>query len=185
MSLQAGQVIRYGQALWRVDYVNEFRARIVPLTKRHVVIKDDDGDEKRAFDSEQRGVNISPNSCLDVIIDVERAKDEIELRKAEMELAELQAALARPLPAPKPAPAPKAAQKPATLGVRAAKGGGWRVGPTPAPTFRDGSLAEMVMACIVAMPGADTKTLVAAVQAEGNVAACISRFFQAGFIERV
>lgn len=175
-----GQIVRYERALWRVDFVNDCRARIVPLTKRHVVLLDEEGGVKRAFDSEVRGVNISPNSALDIVEDVERAKDEIELAAVEEELREVKAALAqadRPAPLPGRLAPPPAPRTPTT-------GSGWRVtAKIPAP-FRHGSLAAEVMARIKAEPGLDTKALVAVIKGSGNVAACVSRFHQAGLIEK-
>src|SRR5687767_2315624 len=102
--LQLGQVIRLADALYRVDFVNDCRARITPLMKRHVVLAD--GTE---FDAQLRKLDISPNSVVQIVSDVERAKNEIALEAAEKELARVRAEVAReartPLPAPPPPPA--------------------------------------------------------------------------------
>jgi hypothetical protein len=166
--LQAGQVIRYDDSLWRVDYANSCRARIVPLAKRTVSIDD------RTFESEGRGVNISPNSFVEIVTDIEAARTRLELAAVEAELAELKQAAAAPPVAPRPAPRP----------VTARVACGWHVGPKPAPAFRDGSMGAAVMAWIVAHPGQTTAEIVAGVQHEGAVAACVSRFCQAGLIKK-
>lgn len=59
--LQRNQIVQYGSSLYRVDYVNACRARLVPLAKRHVVLGD------REFDAHERGINVSPNSDLPII----------------------------------------------------------------------------------------------------------------------
>lgn len=201
--LKPGQVIRYGQALYRVQYVNECRARIVPLAKRA-------GHE---FDGEAGGVSISPNSCVEIIIDLDRAKTEMELEatetelraaKAEMvsrgkrdvqqavaraeveqELADVEAELAE---ARRELGASPEASLPATVAARPARGGsvgaGWQVAAWNVPDYKPGSLAAKVLAYIVAHPGQNTKEIVAGVGCDGAIAACVSRFSQAGVIER-
>lgn len=186
--LHQGQVVRYGTTLYRVDYVNECRARIVPLAKRHVVL--DDG---REFDAVERGgLNISPNSPLEVVDDVERAKTEMELAKAERELRQLQAEQAsiekaklelveteRELAALKaeraalPPPKPRAA----------AAGGGWRI-VGALPETKPGSLKANVLAFLQAHPGAQTREVAIPGATTGAVAACLDRFMKAGVIAR-
>lgn len=172
MSLHAGQVVRYGDALWRVDYVNDCRARIVPLLKRHLA---DDFDT-----TEQRGVNVSPNSTLEVVTDIDRVKTEIELAVTERELAEVKAELAKeakraavPTLAPKPAPAPKAP-----------RGAGWHLTDL-VPDVQPGSLKESVLLFLAAHPGASTKEVVIEGATPGAVAACLDRFMKAGVVIRV
>lgn len=176
--LHVNEVIRYGASLYRVDYVNECRARIVPLAKRHVILADG-----REFDAERGGVNISANSDVVMVDDPERALAAIELAAAEAELVAAQRALAlehQPVTVASTAPVRAPSVK---GGMSGAKIGGWRAGPKPAPTFRDGSLAATVMAYLVAHPGLSTKALVEAINVEGNVAACLSRFHQQGIIQ--
>jgi hypothetical protein len=193
VSLQIGQVVRYGNGLWRVDYVNECRARIVPLGKRHVVILDDDGQEVKAFDAERKGVNISPNSGLDVVTDVERVKDELELEAAE---AELRAArLAARLAARREVVRATAG---ATLGTgRAVKGrrasstqgvrsdGGWGIGPTTSPALTQGSQGVQVHAYVQGHPGLHTSALSAALPGVKNLHQCLSRLKLTGYLVRV
>ena len=171
--LTPGTIIRYGGGLWRVEYVNVSRARICPLGKRATF--DDDGGNRP-------GVSIAPNSYVEEIDDVERAQAEMELAKLEAEVTKLKAEI--DAPPPPPPPPPKAKKDKAAATPKATAGHGWRV-TAKAGTFREGSLAEMVMALIVGHPGLTTKDLVNAVQGEGNVASCVSRFFQAGLIERM
>lgn len=168
--LKSGQVVRYGNELYRVDMVNECRARIVPLSKRHVTLTNG-----REFDAERGGVNISPNSPLDLIDDIEAERDRIELAKTEAELAQLKAEQAREARVVKPA---IIAVKP----TRAASSGGWIVGNAAA--FKSDSLASVVMAYIAANPGQTTKQIVEGVDRPEAVAACVSRFHQAGLIRR-
>ena len=192
MSLHQGDIVRYASGLWRVDYVNECRARIIPLARRHVVVGD------REFDSEQRGVNISPNSPLPVITDLDRARDELELAAAEAELASARAALAREqaaaaAPASKPrrhepAPSPAKVGRAAPAAATAAPAGmGWRLGgPTALPTFEPGSLKELVVTVLAARPGGsftkDVATRLAEYATPGAVAACLDRLWKAGYI---
>jgi hypothetical protein len=89
--LKAGQIIRYDSALWRVEYVNASRARIVPLLKRHVSLKNDAGQETRSFETDQRGASISPNSLVEVVTATDDLEDEIEMMKLEKEIADLKA----------------------------------------------------------------------------------------------
>lgn len=168
-TLKAGQIIRSGRQLYRVDMVNECRARIVPLAKRRVALPG--GAE---FEAERGCTSIAPTACVEIVTDLEAERDRIELEEAEAELAAARAELAaseRPAdPAPAKPQAPRAA------------GAGWHPAPGAAPAFRDGTLAAAVWSCIAARPGQDTKAIVAAVRAEGAVAACVSRFHQAGLI---
>jgi len=188
-TLKVGQVIEYQKGLWRVDLVNACRARIVPLKKRHVVLKHDDGTEKRAFDAEYGGVNISPTSAVPIVHEDDVA-DELALLKQEQHAkpapaagptANVPQAQATRVPAGKIAP--RGANPPFRIEVTK-KGGGWYRTTMPS-TFRPGSLGEVVMAHIEAHPGQDTKAIVAALpNADGNVASCVSRFMQAGLIEK-
>lgn len=175
--LQAGQIINYDNALYRVDYVNHCRARIVPLAKRHVTLTDG-----REFDAERAGVNISPEAVVPIVTDIERARAELELAEAEAQLKAVAAELARETRlAAQPTPA---AARPAGLPQAASRNGGWRVVAGRPLDFRAGSLAAEVIGWIQAHPGQVTKEIVAAVKSEGNVASCVSRFYQSGLIER-
>lgn len=192
MSLQAGQVVRYDNALWRVDYVNECRARIVPLAKRHVTLNDG-----REFDSEQRGVNISPNAEVPVVDNLDRAKIEIELAEAEAELAQARAEVAKEearvrkaaTPSPKASTihVPKAEAQtkgPQTAGGKAepipSKGIGWRLGLAQPEHLRQGSLKRWVFDFVTMHPGQTTKQVAEGVKLSGAnmsaVAACLDRF---------
>ena len=82
--LKVGQVIVYDGSLWRVDLVNPSRARIVPLVKHRVVIRD------KAFDAEEKGTSISPNSCVEVVEDVEQTLVKIEERRLQAEQRKLE-----------------------------------------------------------------------------------------------
>lgn len=70
-----------------------------------------------------------------------------------------------------------AREQPATVG------GGWRRTDKPA-SFRPGTLAAVVMAFIEEHPGLATSAIVAGVERKGEVAACVSRFHQAGLIRK-
>lgn len=179
--LKLGQVVRYDKALWRVDYVNDCRARLVPLVKRHIEI---DG---HAFEGEQRGVNVSPNSFLEVVEDLERARDELELAAAERQLAQAQAALARattPVEGLKTAPT-KTTSK--ATGPERAPPVGWRWHRVAdqAPECKD--LKKAVLDFVAAHAGATTKEVAAAMTEAtgGAVAACLDRFHKAGILQRV
>lgn len=185
MTLQVGQVVRYESRLWRVDYINACRARLVPLARRHVVIKDDDGDEVRSFDAERGGVNIAPTSELPVVTDLERAKDEIELEQAEAELRLAQREVAKPVAAPKPAKVPRAPHGGAhpTPGPRST--GGWGLGPVSTPALREGSQAALVVAWLTTHPGADMVAISAALPTVTNLPQCLSRLKLTGYLVRV
>jgi len=154
--LRTGQIVKMpDRTLWRVDYVNACRARVVPLVPG-------------------RPIDISPGSPLEVVTDLERAKAELELAAAELELRELrQAAAALEPPAP-----------PAQRPVVARTSGGWHAGPGTAPDYREGSMAQQVMDYILLNPGQSTAQIVAGCGVQGAVAACVSRFNQAGLIHK-
>ena len=186
MSLITGQVVRYASALWRVDYVNSSRARLVPLAKRHVVLADDEGGVKREFDSEQRGVNISPDSPLEVVEDIERTKMQIELEETERELAALKAEAEREAKA-EAARAAKAQAKARQGTAQAASGvrtsAEWAIGPTAVEGPLSATKAA-VFAFVSAHPGASTKAVAAGCteHSAGAVAACLDRFRKAGHL---
>jgi hypothetical protein len=188
--LKAGQVFRMPgtKDLWRVDYANECRARVVPLAKRHVTLGDG-----REFDAERGGVNISPYATVELVTDLERARDEQELAEVEAELAAAKKQLekinrgdapANPEVRPMAAALKESRSKLEKLKAQPkATGGGWHVASDKQiPEFKAGSLNDVVLKCIKAAPGLTTKQLVDVVKAEGNVAACVSRFNQAGYI---
>lgn len=191
MTLKGGQVVKYAGDLYRVDFINACRMRLVPLSKKQVAL-DDDGSPNSA----SRGISISAGACVEVVTDIERARDQIELQQAERalaaarseirqeatlrdELEDAEAALAalRASTASAPRPAPR-------RDVRAGAATGWHPGPEPWPAFKAGTLAHAVMTEIVTRPGQSTAEVVAAVAVEGAVAACVSRFSQAGYIHR-
>lgn len=174
--LQTGQVVRIANVLWRVEYVNECRARVVPLMKRTTIL--DDGTEQATILSPH---NISSHSIVQVVDDIEQARNEIDLEQAERELRIVKRQIEREARTGSPPKPPAPAAQPA---VRAVIHGGWHLGPGAAPAFRTGSLAAQVMAYLIAHPGQDTKTIVATLQLDGAVAACLSRFNQAGLIHK-
>lgn len=155
------QIIRYGPGLYRVEYVSSCRALIVPITRRCA-----------PGESPQGGISIAPNSCVDIIEDVERAKAEIELEAAEAELADARAELV------KRAREEKSPPRVILPPLR----GGWHA--TGTPTFKAGTLAAAVWAYILTNPGSSTSQVVAGVKSKSAVAACVSRFHQAHIIEK-
>ena len=162
--LTAGTIVHYDDQLWRIEYVNPSRAHLVPLRKREVILYDDEGGVRRRFESEQRGVNISANSIIDVVEDPQRALDEIELVRAEAELAELRAAMVAPV-APLPVPSTS----------------GWRL-VGAAPFAAQGTLKRAVLDCLEATPGAAHIKVGSA--SAGAVAACLDRLRKAGAVSR-
>ena len=66
--LKVGEIVRHADRLWRVELVNECRARIVPLGRRAVayVAHDAAGEEKTvAFEATERALSIGPYSELE------------------------------------------------------------------------------------------------------------------------
>ena len=63
-------------------------------------------------------------------------------------------------------------------------GGGWVLLDVATPSYRAGTLAETVYLFIGTHPGLSTPEIVAGVGGTGAVAACVSRFHQAGLIEK-
>lgn len=180
MSLQPGQVVRYDNALWRVDYVNECRARIVPLAKRHVTVGDHE------FESEARGVNISANAEVAIVDDVETERTRLELAQAEAELASLQDEIRRQAKA-STIDGPKAGAKghiePAAQALAQpmpSNGIGWRLGTAQPEHLRQDSLKKWVYDFVSKHPGQTTKSVAEGVKASkanaSAVAACLDRF---------
>lgn len=65
--LKQGQIIRmHTGGIYRVESVSESRAHIVPVEKRRVHLSDALGNE-RDFMATGRGIDISPNSEVEVI----------------------------------------------------------------------------------------------------------------------
>lgn len=181
--LASGQIIRYGPALYRVEHVNLSRAYIVPLTKKQQ-------NDPNADAGGRGGVSISPNSDVPIITDLQRALDEMELAAVEAEILATKAELARrddptvttvtmPQTAPKPAPKAEPHRR-----MPVKPGGGWYLTDAATPSFKEGTLAEQVWLWIGTNPGKSTADIVAGVKATGAVAACVSRFHQAGLIEK-
>lgn len=181
--LKPGQIIRYGPALYRVDFVNTSRAFIIPLTKTQLK----NGATGGATDG-GTGSSISPNSLVEIITDLDRARDEMELASVESELAAAKAELARreKEPVTTVTPARIEPKKPVPHHREPIKpGGGWFLKPDVAtPGFKEGTLAEAVYLFIGLNPGLPTPAIVAGVKIGGAVAACVSRFHQAGLIEK-
>lgn len=185
MSLQSGQIIRYDNALWRVDYVNECRARIVPLQKRHVTLTDGREFESE-FESEQRGVNISANAEVPIVEDIDGERTRLELAQAEAELTELRAeerrqAQAQTPKAPKAKPSAHAPQTAQADAKPMPSGGiGWRLGLAQPEHLREGSLKRWVYDFVAAHPGQTTKSVTEGVKGSkanlSAVAACLDRF---------
>lgn len=187
--LHAGQIVRYGPQLWRVDYVNECRARLLPLIKRDVAnLNAEDKDDRR-------GINVSPNSELPIVTNIDLAKDELDVANAERDLARLKHDLAKA--------EQQEADRQAAIEKRAAKhqpkvehpvsvastgrasGITWSVGDGPKPETKEGSLKALVLAYLAQHPGSPTKEVAAAMPAEPPaVAACLDRFWKAGVIVR-
>lgn len=191
--LKAGQVIRTEGGLYRVAHSNECRARIVPLTKKAL---------ETGREGTSGGDNIASTSYVEIIEDIERAKLEMELEATEKELAaakrEVQtrdrteahdtaaaklAALEAEIASAEQTlgTAPKA---PKTTAPRVGTGAGWRLAPGEVPSYKEGSLAARVYAYIKEHPGQTTAEIVVGVGGPGALAACVSRFNQAGIIER-
>jgi hypothetical protein len=68
--LKKGMKIRLGEDVYLVTLVNECRAHVEPVEKtRTVVIEDkfnEDG-EKKTFQARRRGLDISPNSEVEIL----------------------------------------------------------------------------------------------------------------------
>ena len=68
--LQPGHIVRHNGENWRVVMVNDCRAQIVPIEKRHTeVTQIIDGKETvvAKFNKTGAAINISPNSFIDII----------------------------------------------------------------------------------------------------------------------
>lgn len=201
MSLIPGQIVKLNEQLYRVDYVNSCRAHITPIGKRYLEQQEDVPDEEtneKTKPTTIRGLNISPNSTLTVVTDIERALDEIELRAAERELAQIQNELQeeeeRDLQEMKAAEAELAAaqaemalvstRQPRTAPTVPSRGAGWQLATEAVPLFKAGTLAAEIMGIIAGNPGLTTKEIVERATTAGAIAACVSRFAQAGYIKR-
>lgn len=182
--LQQDQILRYAGDLWRVDFVNDSRAFIIPL--------DRDG---------SRGISISPNSSIPVVTDIERARTELELKAVEKELrtvkaeihsrerleAELAAAEADLARARAEHAERKAARATTTPTAGTTRGGTatWTIVPGDhlIGSHLKGSTKAEVMAFLKSKPGATTKEVQAACSGTpGAVAACLDRFWDAGVL---
>lgn len=72
--LKVGHLVRFEGHECRVTFVNDCRARLVPLARKAVKIETLDGTQV-AFERPQAGYNISPNSDLEIVgFDLEVAK---------------------------------------------------------------------------------------------------------------
>lgn len=61
-------IVRMSGEDWRVTLVNESRAHCVPVkSKEKVVIKDWEGGVRRTFWKPRRGMDISPNSEVEIV----------------------------------------------------------------------------------------------------------------------
>lgn len=65
--LQAGMIIKLGGVEYRVEMVNDCRARCVPLQKIKVTVKDKLRDKEVTFERSAGPVNISPNSECQIL----------------------------------------------------------------------------------------------------------------------
>lgn len=66
--LQPGMVVVLRGEQWRVSLVNECRAHCVPVrAKERVVIRDWSGAVRREYWAQRRGIDISPNSEVEVV----------------------------------------------------------------------------------------------------------------------
>lgn len=183
--LIVGQILRRGNELWRVVYVSDCRARIVPLSKRK---KDND------FDADERGgISIATNSWVEIVTDLDRVRTEIELAETEAEIRATKKELKnREQQATVDSQEEKLRKLEAEIAeleraekksTRPVSAGGWYRTNVEA-TFKPGSLGDTVMKFIVANPGQTTAQIVEGVVANGAIAACVSRFNQAGLIEK-
>jgi hypothetical protein len=203
--LKTGQIIRYDSGLWRVEYVNESRARIIPLAKRHVTLHDKDGAE-RDFESGMRGANISPNSEVEIVQMTAALADELEMAKLEREIAALKKQAEKP-PAVETPRANKNARTPAINPRKGAPPAIITPAPTPAPTLVPaeglepailrsrgagwyligtaevipGSLKALAINYVSENPGRTTKEIAEQIPSStpGAVAACLDRFRKA------
>ena len=172
--LSAGQVIRYAGSLWRVDYVNECRARIVPLAKRHVTMADG-----REFDAERTGTSIGPTSFVEVIEDIEQERTRLEIQAAEAELASLRREAARTAELTVKATPPPSLKTPP-------RGASWHTGGATPMGLVPGSVKALVFAYVATHLGATTKEVAGAIPSAtaGAVAACLDRFEKSGVLVR-
>lgn len=66
--LQRGMVVLFHGEQWRVKLVNESRAHLTPVKARQkVTLKDWAGGVHREFWAQRKGMDISPNSELEVV----------------------------------------------------------------------------------------------------------------------
>jgi hypothetical protein len=181
VSLLEGQVVRIAGSLWRVDYVNQCRARLVPLSRRNA----------------ERDLNVSPNSALEVVTDLARASEELELAEAEREVAELQAELRRRerdegelAEAEREVEALRreaSAMAPRTTG----RGATWSPAG-PAPQADPASLKAWTYWAVHNKPGQTTQQLLELVRVVrglegttgGALAACLDRLWKSGSVEK-
>lgn len=200
MALKAGQTVRLGTALYRVDHVNASRAYLLPLAKRHVVLAD--GSDFDSYD--RRGISVSPDSFLEEVHDSARARDEIELQEAESEIKALKAKLAEEerinkraaqakagrlareakavVAKPEAATKPQATTKPEALATGRSKHT-WCMAPGRGEKYEAGSLKEEVTTFLASHPGAGTAEVAAACHGTaGAVTACLDRFWKAGVV---
>jgi hypothetical protein len=184
-TLRPGQILRRNNELWRVLYVNECRARILPIDR-----------DDRQETNERYGRDIAPTSMVETVTDVERARDEIELAKAEAEIkaakreikaqATLQQELAEAeaeLAAMKQELA-KSGEVAKTGEVATPRGATWQMAAGDHGFCAAGSLKAEVLAFLKAHPGAPTKAVQAGISkaSAGAVAACLDRFWKAGVV---
>jgi hypothetical protein len=65
-SLRVGDIVKLGEAEYRVDMVNECRARCTALAGRRVTIQAADG-ATRTFTAPGQAIDISPWSVVDIV----------------------------------------------------------------------------------------------------------------------
>lgn len=66
--LQHGMIVLMRGEQWRVTMVNESRAHVMPVeSKQKVILKDWEGGIRRQFYAQRSGMDISPNSEVEVL----------------------------------------------------------------------------------------------------------------------
>jgi hypothetical protein len=75
MSLRRGQRFQMNGHQWRVAWVSELRARCIATVRKPVTVNDRRTGGKRTFQAKRLvSINISPNSAVDVVAELERAR---------------------------------------------------------------------------------------------------------------
>jgi len=64
--LRVGDVVQFGEIDYVIDYVNECRARAIPLSRKRVKYQTVSG-KQVDFETDHSGMNISPNSACPIL----------------------------------------------------------------------------------------------------------------------